>query len=422
MHILFLSDNFPPEVNAPASRTFEHAREWAKAGYRVTIITCAPNFPKGQVFAGYRNRLWQSEQMEGIRVIRVWTYITANEGFIRRILDYISFMVSATLAAPFVGKVDVVVGTSPQFFTACAAYLVSRMKRIPFVFELRDMWPESIKAVGAMNDSLAIRMLERIEMFLYRKADVIVSVTHSFKRKLTERGINGEKIHVVTNGVDLSRFTPTLRDESLAGDLGIAGCFVAGYIGTHGMAHGLDTLLDTAEIFQSEGRSNVRFLFLGDGARKADLVRDAQRRKLRNVVFVDSVPKAEVVRYWSLLDVSIIHLRDIDLFSTVIPSKMFESMGMGIPLLHGVPGESAGIVEREGVGIVFPSGNARALHAALASLNTDAPRYNQLRENCLGAAPNYDRRGLAGTMLNIMSAIHARHTGRTLSSPQRPAQ
>lgn len=409
MHILFLTDNFPPEVNAPASRTFEHCREWVKAGHRVTVITCAPNFPKGKVFEGYRNRLWQSETMEGIRVIRVWTYITANEGFLRRILDYVSFMVSASLAAPFVRKVDLVIGTSPQFFTACAAYLVSRMKRIPFVFELRDLWPESIKAVGAMGDSLAIGLLERIEMFLYRKADAIVSVTHSFKRKLIGRGVVGDKIHVVTNGVDLSRFAPVERDAALARDLGVEGCFVGGYIGTHGLAHGLETLLDAAELMRQRGRDDVRLLFLGDGARKAGLKADAERRGLTNVIFVDSVPKAEVVRYWSLLDVSIIHLRDTDLFSTVIPSKMFESMGMGIPLLHGVPGESAGIVEREGVGITFHSGNHRELCDAMMLLRDDQARFNQFRQRCIEAAPNYDRSRLAGEMLSVLETVRHHH-------------
>ncbi|MFN3591385.1 MAG: glycosyltransferase [Thermaurantiacus sp.] len=159
MHILFLTDNFPPEVNAPASRTHEHAREWVKAGHRVTVITCAPNFPKGQVFEGYRNRLWQRENVDGIEVIRVWTYITANEGFLRRTLDYMSFMIAAILAAPFVRDVDVIVGTSPQFFTACAAYAVSRYKRVPFVFELRDLWPESIRAVGAMQSGMSQSLL-----------------------------------------------------------------------------------------------------------------------------------------------------------------------------------------------------------------------------------------------------------------------
>jgi glycosyltransferase involved in cell wall biosynthesis len=348
--------------------------------------------------------------MDGIRVIRVWTYITANEGFLRRILDYVSFMFSATLAAPFVRKVDIVVGTSPQFFTACAAYLVSRMKRIPFVFELRDLWPESIKAVGAMGDSLAIRMLERIEMFLYRKADAIVAVTQSYKRRLVERGVDGRKIHVVTNGVDLSRFAPKARDATLARELGVDGCFVGGYIGTHGLAHGLETLLDAAEMFQRQGPADVRLLFLGDGARKGELMEDARRRGLHNVVFLDSVPKADVVRYWSLLDVSIIHLRDTDLFSNVIPSKMFESMGMGIPLLHGVPGESAAIVEREGVGIVFPSGDGQALYDAMLLMKNDAARFEELRKRCVEAAPAYDRTRLAAKMLEVLADVFRMRT------------
>jgi len=405
MHILFLADNFPPEVNAPASRTFEHTREWVQAGHQVTVITCAPNFPKGKVFEGYSNRLWQSEKMEGIKVIRVWSYITVNEGFIRRIIDYVSFMVSATCAALFVRKVDIVIGTSPQFFTAFAAYLVSRMKRIPFVFELRDLWPESIKAVGEMGDSFAIRLLELIEIFLYRKAEAIVSVTHSFKSKLIERGIGGDKIHVVTNGVDLSRFAPIERDVGLAKELGLEDCFVGGYIGTHGLAHGLETLLDAAEMFLKQGRDDLRFLLLGDGARKAELKADADRRGLTNVIFVDLVPKAEVVRYWSLLNVSLIHLRDSELFSTVIPSKMFESMGMGVPLLHGVPGESAGIVELEGVGIVFPSGNHKALCDAMLRLKEDTDLYARLRQSCIDAAPNYDRSRLAGEMLTVLDDV-----------------
>ena len=207
MDILFLTDNFPPETNAPASRTFEHAREWVQAGHQVTIITCAPNFPKGEVFAGYRNRLWQSEMLDGIRVIRVWSYITANEGFAKRTLDYLSFMVSSFIASFLVRKVDLIIGTSPQFFTAVSAWGCSTFKRVPFVFELRDLWPESIKAVGAVKDSNFIQLFEALEMFLYRRAARIVSVTQSFKKNLVRRGIDGSKIDVVTNGVDLKRFS-----------------------------------------------------------------------------------------------------------------------------------------------------------------------------------------------------------------------
>lgn len=406
MHILFLTDNFPPEVNAPASRTFEHCREWVKAGHQVTVLTCAPNFPKGKVFGGYRNSLYQSEVMEGMRVIRVWSYITANEGFVKRILDYQSFMVTATLASPFVRGVDIVVGTSPQFFTACAAYVVSRMKRVPFLFELRDLWPESIRAVGAMKDSAVLDWVEKLELFLYRKAAAVVSVTNAFRDNLIRRGIDGNKIHVVTNGVDISRFTPREKDAELVEKLGLQGRFVAGYIGTHGMAHALETLLEAAEKLKARPDGDrYRLILLGDGARKADLMQQAKAKNLDNVIFVDSVSKDEVVRYWSLLDVAIIHLRKTELFTTVIPSKLFECMGMGIPVLHGVAGESAAIVEKEGVGIVCEPENANALCDGLVKLAEDPALYEQYRSNALAGAKNYDRSELARKMLRVLESL-----------------
>lgn len=403
MHILFLTDNFPPEVNAPASRTFEHCREWVKAGHQVTVVTCAPNFPKGRVYEGYRNRPWQSETVDGIRVVRVWSYVTANEGFTLRTLDYVSYMVSAVLASPFVRGIDLVVGTSPQFFTVCAAYAVSRAKRVPFVFELRDLWPESIRAVGAMQDGRTLRALERLELFLYRRAARVVSVTESFKRNLVERGIEPDKIAVVTNGVDVSRFGPRPKDAELAARLGLEGKFVAGYVGTHGMAHALETLLDAAARFRDAGDHRFRFLLLGDGARKQALVERARAMNLDNVAFVDSVPKDEVARYWSLIDVSVIHLRKTELFTTVIPSKLFECMGMGIPVLHGVAGESAGIVEREGVGVVFEPENVEALCAGIRRFEADPELLNQLGQRCLAAAPTYDRSVLAKRMLDVLT-------------------
>ncbi len=407
MHILFLTDNFPPEVNAPASRTFEHCREWVRVGHRVTVITGVPNFPRGEVFDGYRNRPWQVEQMDGIRVIRVWTYITANEGFGRRVLDYMSFMVTGFLASLFVRRVDVVVGTSPQFFTVCAALVSGWVKQRLFVFELRDLWPESIRAVGAMEgDSRAYRSLERLEMFLYRHAAGIVSVTHSFRRELMRRGIDGRKIAVVTNGVDMSRFRPMDKDPALVRALGLEGKFVAGYIGTHGMAHGLDTLLDAADrLRRRDPEGRYRILLLGDGAQKAALRERAEAMGLHNVLFLDSVPKAEVPRYWSLLDVSIIHLKKTELFTTVIPSKLFECMGMGIPVLHGVAGESAQIVEREGVGLAFEPENAAALCEGLERIACDEQLRQKLRRNCLKAARRYDRGLKARQMLALLEQV-----------------
>jgi glycosyltransferase involved in cell wall biosynthesis len=409
MHVLFLTDNFPPEVNAPASRTHEHCRRWVAQGEQVTVITCAPNFPKGRVFDGYRNRLWQQETIDGIRVIRVWSYITANEGFAGRVLDYTSYMLTAFVAGLFVRRVDVVVATSPQFFTAVAGWAVGALKQVPFVFELRDLWPESIKAVGAMKDSAAIRLLEKLELFLYRRAARIVSVTHSFRDALIARGIDGAKIDVVTNGVDIGRFSPRPKDTALERELGFEGCFVAGYIGTHGMAHALETLLDAMQIVQRHpDGGDVRLLLLGDGARKAALQADARSRGLTNVRFVDTVPKDQVARYWSLLDVSIIHLRRTELFSTVIPSKLFECMGMAIPVLHGVAGESARIVEREGAGITFEPEDAAALASLLLQLRADPALRLRLSLQAHAAAALYDRQALADRMAAILNATMRR--------------
>lgn len=406
MHILFLSDNFPPEVNAPASRTFEHCREWVKAGHKVTLITCAPNFPKGKVFDGYRNRLWQSEYVDGIRVIRVWSYITANDGFVRRILDYISYMFTAILASLFVRKIDIIVGTSPQFFTACAAYVVSVMKRRPWIFELRDIWPASIRAVGAMKQSRVLDLLEKLELFLYRKSTAIISVTNTFRDELMERGIDGGKIYVVTNGVDVSRFSSGAKDAELVDQLNLKDKFIAGYIGTHGMAHALETILDAAALIALEPDGDqYRFLLLGDGARKSNLKKRAEQEGLSNVIFIDSVSKDQVVRYWSILDVSIIHLKKSELFTKVIPSKLFECMAMAVPVLHGVQGESASIVESEDVGISFEPENAPALVSGLKRMKENTELYAQLANNGPIAAKKYDRSVLANNLLDILLKI-----------------
>jgi glycosyltransferase involved in cell wall biosynthesis len=405
VHILFLTDNFPPEVNAPASRTFEHCREWVKAGHQVTVITGAPNFPKGKLFDGYSNRIWQQEIVSGIRVVRVWTYITANEGIFKRSLDYISYMITSFLASLFVRRVDIVVGTSPQFFTVCAAYACSRVKRVPWVFELRDMWPESIRVVGALKQNRLLYLLENVELFLYRNANSIVSVTHGFRTSLMQRGVNGEKIHVVTNGVDISRFSPIDKDIELLKRLDLQGKFVAGYIGTLGLAHALDTLLDAAKILKvAPDGDQFRILLLGDGAKKAELLQRVATEELDNIIFVDSVSKDQVVRYWSLLDAAIIHLKRDELFTTVIPSKLFESMGMGIPVLHGVEGESAKIVECQNFGLLFEPENPESLVIGLRRLAEDPELLARFKANGPLGAYRYNRSSLAGEMLDILIA------------------
>ncbi|WP_050905736.1 glycosyltransferase family 4 protein [Vibrio campbellii] len=400
MHILFLTDNFPPEGNAPATRTYEHAIHWVKAGHKVTVITCAPNFPEGKVFEGYKNRWYHTHQLDGISVVRVKTYITANEGFVKRILDYISFMVSGFLAGFFQKKPDVVVATSPQFFCACAGWALSAVRRKPFVFELRDIWPASITAVGAMKDSKVIRLLEKIEMFLYRRADVIVSVTHAFKQELIERGVDGSKIEVVLNGVDLSKYEPQEKDTELAKLYGLEGKFVAGYIGTHGMAHGLEHIVTVAERLQDN--DEIRIVFAGGGAARQKVVDLVEQKGLKNVVLIDRQPKEMMPRLWSLCDVSLVPLINSDLFKTVIPSKIFECMGMGIPTIMSVPeGEATTIIKETGSGLVVESENVEQIAHAILKMHEENDLYQSIQSRSIEAAPKYSREIMAADMISV---------------------
>lgn len=404
MHILFLTDNFPPEGNAPATRTFEHAREWVKEGHKVTVITCAPNFPEGKVFEGYKNQWLSKNTLEGIRVWRVKTYITANEGFLKRTLDFLSFMVASFFTGLFVKKPDVIVGTSPQFFTVCSAWALSFFRRKPFVFELRDIWPASITAVGAAKDSLLIRLLEKLELFLYRQADAIVSVTHSFKKELVDRGVNGEKISVVLNGVDLSKYSPSdKKDELLEREFDLKGKFVVAYIGTHGMAHGLEHIVDAAQLLDDCG--DICFLFVGGGAARQALEERIFSLKLKNVRLIPRQPKEAMPRVWSLCDISIVSLIDTPLFQTVIPSKIFESMGMGLPILMTAPnGEATEIVQSTGSGCVVPPENPKEFAAAVKRINASKKLQLHYKASSQKSALDYSRERFARSMLQAIEA------------------
>ena len=406
MHILFISDNFPPEINAPATRTFEHCREWVSLGFTVTVITCVPNFPSGKVFKGYKNKLWQSEVMDGVRVIRVWTFIVPNEGTILRALDYISFMISAILPSLCIKKIDVIIGTSPQFFSVCAACIVGKLKRIPWIFELRDIWPESIKAVGAIKHGVLLKFFERIEIYLYKHASAIIVVTNSFKTILISRGIDKDKITVVTNGVDLRQFTRPIKDINLISKLGLSGKFIVGYIGTHGLAQALEVILNAAQKIQSRlDQSDIHFLFIGNGAKKRELVNFAESNKIKNVTFLDSVPRSEVFNYWSILDASIIHLRKNILFESVIPSKLFECMAMGIPVAHGVDGESAEIVLNNKVGETFSPENITELINIILRFKQSPLKLIEYKNNGIERSIIYDRRKLALNVIKVINKI-----------------
>ncbi|MDP2324696.1 MAG: glycosyltransferase family 4 protein [Gammaproteobacteria bacterium] len=407
MRILFLSHYFPPEVNAPASRTLEHCREWVSRGHEVHVLTCVPNHPAGRIYPGFRNRILQHEQIDGIQVHRILTVPAANAGFVGRTANYFFYLLMATVAAPFLSRVDVVVSTSPQFFCGLAGYLVSRLTRVPWVLEIRDLWPESIVTVGAMRESRLTRGLGWMESFAYRKADAIVSVTDSFVPHIEARGGAG-KVTVITNGVDLKFFgggSGSLAGSAeLAAEFGVEGKFVAAYVGTHGMAHGLETILHAAERLRDV--SNVVFLLVGAGAEAQNLMAKRDAMRLGNVFIVGQQPKDRMPGIWALTDVSLVLLRKHDAFEAVIPSKIFEAMGMARPIILGVRGESQRIVAAAGAGICIEPENDEELANAVQQLALSPEQARSMGESGRRyAEQNYDRRRLAVRFEQLLARV-----------------
>ncbi len=401
MKILFITDNFPPEVNAPATRTYEHCMEWIKQGVEVKIITCTPNFPHGNIYDGYKNKFYQKEQLDGIEVIRVWSYITANNGFTKRVLDYFSFGFMAFLIGLF-QKHDVVIATSPQFFTTWAAWGISKIRRKPWIFELRDLWPESIRTVGAMKQERALDWLEKIELGLYKDADKVIAVTEAFKRNLIQRGIDPEKIEVVTNGSNIDLFFPHEKDYALLQSLNLEGKFVIGYIGTHGMAHSLDFIVQSISKIDDV---NIHFLFIGDGSMKSEIMEIASTLSLKNITFLEPIAKKDVPQYLSIIDISLASLIKSDTFKTVIPSKIFEASAMQKPTLLGVEGQAQEIIEEYNAGLCFEPENEKDFIAKVNLLKNDQTIYKNCQEGCNHLAKKYDRKKLANKMLEIIKKV-----------------
>ena len=412
MRIVFFSHYFPPEGNAPASRTYEHAVRWAKQGVDITVITCAPNVPDGVVYDGYKNRLWpQRETIDGVSVVRVWSYVAANAGGMKRILNYVSYLVSSVFAFLFFCKrPDLVVATSPQFFCGWAGAVASWLKWCPFLLEIRDIWPESIIAVGAMKEGLLTRCLERMEKWMYRSATHIVAVGNGYKKAILKRAPNLNNISVITNGVDLTKFAPMPPDEDFRKKWGLEDKFVCAYVGTIGMAHGLEVVLDAAEKLKRADRNDIRFCLVGDGARRKELENQTQQRDLQShVAFTGRLPKSEMGIVLASSQVLLIHLKACDLFTTVIPSKMFEAMAMERPIIMGVDGEAREIVTASESGINMEPGNTDQLVEAVSRL-ADDPEFAATLANRGRpfVAEHYTRDVLADRFLEIMRTVAAR--------------
>jgi colanic acid biosynthesis glycosyl transferase WcaI len=372
-------------MGAPAARADELSRHWARMGHHITILTGFPNHPTGVVPPEWRSRLRHlrySEEVNGVHVDRTWLWPLPNRKAQERILNYSSFCISAAITGLFLKKPDFVIATSPQLLCALAGWWIARWKRVPFIFEVRDLWPESLSAVGAGGENTLLhRVLRGIAGFLYRKADSIVVVTPAFKEYLVENwSISADKISVVENGVETDLFRPDPVALQIRRELKLEDRFLVCYIGTIGMAHGLETLVDVAEKLQ-ETLPQASFLVIGEGAEKQNIIRLAQTHHLSNVQFLDQQPRERIPAFVSASDVCLVLLKRKDLFKTVIPTKLLEYMACGCPVIVAVDGQSRHIVEEADAGLFVEPENANSLAKAICQLFENHARRNEMGAN-----------------------------------------
>ena len=402
LRILLLSHYFPPEIGAPQARLSEMAEAWGEDGDSVTVLTGMPNHPTGVVPAQYRGRLVMRERKLNFRVVRTWLFATPNEGMVKKTLGHLSFMISSAVLGPFLtGRADVVVVSSPTFFSIFSARFLARVKRARLVIDVRDLWPAIFVELGVLSNRRLISLLERIELACYAAADEVVVVTDGFREDLIRRGVPGEKVTLIPNGVDLERFTPDALDDSHLRERLGAGPddLLVLYIGAHGISHGLTAVADAAKLCQGE---RIHVAFVGAGAEKAKLADHVRAEAMTNVSMHDPVPRDSVPGMLAAADVCLVPLRDIPLFASFIPSKMFEFLGAGKAVIGSVAGEAAAILDDAGA-IVVPPEDPAALAAAMRELVDDSTR-----RKTMGAAgrayveAHFDRRVLARRFRRVL--------------------
>jgi glycosyltransferase involved in cell wall biosynthesis len=412
---LIVTHYFPPETGAPQARLSELAATWASDGDRVTVLTGLPNHPTGVVPPEYRGAIRRRERRDGYRVLRTWLYATPNEGVARKTLGHLSFMVSSVLLGGMAsGPADTVVVSSPTFFSIGSAWLLARLKRARFVVEIRDLWPAIFVELGVLTNRRVIRLLERLELAAYAAADQVVVVSDGFRDNLIERGVPAGKVHTIRNGVDLARFDPAApADPAVRARLGAGpgDCLVL-YVGTHGISQGLTAVAEAAaRLARDPGRPpvpRVRFAFVGEGADKHRLERRVAELGLDNVTLRPGVPAAEVPALLAAADVCLVPLRQVPLFATFIPSKMFELLAAGKAVIGSMTGEAAQILTEAG-GVVVPPEDSTALAGAIAALAADPRRRQAMgRAGRDFVARNYDRAALAREYRKILDAGEAR--------------
>ncbi|GLV54503.1 glycosyltransferase WbuB [Dictyobacter sp. S3.2.2.5] len=377
MHILFITRYYYPEKAAAAVCVGETARRLLQYGHTITVLTTLPSYPSGIVPQHYRGRLTQIEYIDGVRVVRTWSYASPNRGFFKRICSYLSFgCLAALLSRKALGAPDLIITGSPPLFNVIAAHLLRWRWRVPLIFWVADLWPESAVQLGAVRNPYLIKLAGWLEWFTYRRAQLVWAVTAHMRETLIRRGLPPEKVFLLPNGVDTQRFYPASRSAARRA-LGWGQGFVVLYAGTHGLTHGLDTVLAAAE--RLRGYPAIRFVLVGDGAEKPALMAMARHKALYNVHFLNPLPHEWVPTLLAASDVCLAHTRKLPIFEGMLPMKMFEAMACGRPLLLAVKGEARQVAEQQaGAAIYCEPENAEALAATVYYLYTHPEVVEQL--------------------------------------------
>ena len=390
MKILFFTDHFTPEMSPPAAHIYDRCKIWVEQGHQVTVVTNVPNYPFGETYENYKNKFRQVEMLDGIRVVRVITYMAENKGTIKRILDYISYTVSALFNSLFIEKPDVVISSSPPLFVPMVGVVFSILRRVPHVFEIRDLWPAFIAATNGWDkEGRMYRTLEWLELWLYKKSKRIITFSPTFTDDLVSRGVEADRIDLVINGSDLNLFSPKDPDQALVDELKLNGQLVIGYIGTIGLAHDLKNAVRAAKLVED---NNITLLFVGAGGEKENVQALADELDAKNVMFIGRQEKNTVPHWWSICDVGLVHLKGSQELAAAIPSKIFESMAMGKPILFsGLPGAGSHIVDKHEAGICVTASAPQALADAMLAMKTNKEQLALYAANSLTSAPEYSR-------------------------------
>lgn len=407
MRILYLSQYFPPEVGATQTRACEMARGLVRAGHHVTMITEVPNHPHGIIHSEYRGRFHFREVLDGIEVLRLWVSTSPEKNFRTRMAFYLSFMFNATLAGLFMVRrpYDVLYASSPPLFVGGAALFISYLRRMPLVFEVRDLWPESAVQLGELSHPYAVRLTTWLEEACYHRASHIVVVTQGIFDRLVERGYPATKLTSIPNGANTELYTPRPINQILRRQLDIAPeQFVVIYTGLHGLAHGLETALQAASRLRD--RSDILFLFVGDGPRKVALMQMAQEMSLPNVRFHDAVPETDLPDYIALADVGLDTRRRIGISQGTLPVKMFSYMACERPVLLSIEGEAIQLLDRAQAGVTVPPESPEALAQAILDLQANpAKRVAFGRNGRTFVETNFSRQRLAQQVVQLLEQV-----------------